>query len=45
MLRKITIFIPVPETWMSQTEMENLAAFVLRAAQKAPDWENTQFDL
>lgn len=32
----------VPETWMSQTEIENLAAFVLRAAQKAPDWGNTR---
>lgn len=35
----------VPETWMSQTEIENLAAFVLRAAQKAPGWGTNQFDL
>lgn len=28
----------VPETWMQQDEIENLAAFVLRAAQKAPGW-------
>ncbi len=35
----------VPETWISQTEIENLAAFVLRAAQKAPGWGTTQFDL
>ena len=35
----------VPATWMSQTEIENLAAFVLRAAQKAPGRGATQFDL
>lgn len=35
----------VPETWMSQTEIENLAAFVLRAAQKVPGWGTTKFDL
>ncbi|MEG4998764.1 MULTISPECIES: photosystem II cytochrome PsbV2 [unclassified Microcoleus] len=28
----------VPESWMQQDEIENLAAFVLRAAQKAPGW-------
>ncbi|MEZ2238774.1 photosystem II cytochrome PsbV2 [Microcoleus sp.] len=28
----------VPESWMSQTQIEDLAAFVLRAAQKAPGW-------
>ncbi len=28
----------VPESWMSQPDIENLAAFVLRAAQKAPGW-------
>lgn len=28
----------VPESWMSQTELENLAAFILTAAQKAPGW-------
>ena len=28
----------VPESWMSQDEIESLAAFVLTAAQKAPAW-------
>ena len=28
----------VPESWMSQDEIESLAAFVLTAAQKAPGW-------
>jgi photosystem II cytochrome c550 len=28
----------VPENWLSQLELENLAAFVLRAAEKAPGW-------
>jgi photosystem II cytochrome c550 len=28
----------VPESWMSQEEVENLAAFILTAAQKAPGW-------
>jgi photosystem II cytochrome c550 len=28
----------VTERWMSQTEVENLAAFILRAAEKAPAW-------
>ncbi|MDI9634964.1 photosystem II cytochrome PsbV2 [Geitlerinema splendidum] len=28
----------VPESWMSQTQVDNLAAFILRAAQKAPGW-------
>ena len=28
----------VPESWMSQTQIQDLAAFVLRAAQKAPGW-------
>ncbi|MEG4799276.1 photosystem II cytochrome PsbV2 [Microcoleus sp. ARI1-B5] len=28
----------VPESWMRQTEIENLAAFVLRAAKIAPGW-------
>jgi photosystem II cytochrome c550 len=35
----------VPETWMSQPEIEGLAAFVLRAAQKAPGWGTDKFDL
>lgn len=28
----------VPETWLSQEQIENLAAFIIRAAQKAPGW-------
>lgn len=28
----------VPESWMPQEQVEKLAAFVLRAAQKAPGW-------
>ncbi|WP_293129244.1 photosystem II cytochrome PsbV2 [Microcoleus sp. bin38.metabat.b11b12b14.051] len=34
----------VPESWMRQTEIENLAAFVLRAAQKAPGWGVDNFE-
>lgn len=34
----------VPESWMSQTEVENLAAFVIRAAQKAPGWGVDNFE-
>lgn len=33
----------VPETWMPQAEIEKLAAFVLRSAQKAPGWGSTSF--
>lgn len=33
----------VPETWMPQERVEKLAAFVLRAAQKAPGWGTSQF--
>ncbi len=33
----------VPETWMPQEQVEKLAAFVLRAAQKAPGWGTSQF--
>ena len=33
----------VPETWMPQEQIEKLAAFVLRAAQKAPGWGTKQF--
>ncbi|HEY9647630.1 MAG TPA: photosystem II cytochrome PsbV2 [Chroococcidiopsis sp.] len=33
----------VPESWMSSTEVENLAAFIIRAAQKAPRWGSTLF--
>lgn len=33
----------IPESWMSQTEVENLAAFILRAADRAPGWGTNQF--
>lgn len=33
----------VPEDWLSQKQVENLAAFVLRAAEKAPGWGTTSF--
>ncbi len=33
----------VPESWMPQEQIEKLAAFVLRAAQKAPGWGTTDF--
>lgn len=33
----------VPESWMPQAEVEQLAAFVLRAAQKAPGWGTSKF--
>lgn len=33
----------VPESWMSQAEVESLAAFVLTAAQKAPGWGTESF--
>ena len=33
----------VPESWMPQEQIEKLAAFVLRAAQKAPGWGTKQF--
>lgn len=33
----------VPESWMSQAEVENLAAFVLTAAQKAKGWGSENF--
>jgi photosystem II cytochrome c550 len=33
----------VPESWLSQKQVENLAAFVLRAAEKAPGWGTTSF--
>ncbi len=33
----------VPESWLSETEAENVAAFILRSAQKAPGWGNTTF--
>ncbi|MBE9186283.1 photosystem II cytochrome PsbV2 [Microcoleus sp. LEGE 07076] len=34
----------VPESWMPQAEIENLAGFVLRAAQKAPGWGVEDFE-
>jgi len=34
----------VPESWMSQEQVEKLAAFVLRAAQKAPGWGIDTFE-
>jgi photosystem II cytochrome c550 len=33
----------VPESWMSQEQVENLAAFILTAAQKAPGWGSETF--
>jgi photosystem II cytochrome c550 len=33
----------VPESWMPQDQIEKLAAFVLRAAQKAPGWGTADF--
>jgi photosystem II cytochrome c550 len=33
----------VSENWMDQATIENLSAFVLRAAQKAPGWGITSF--
>jgi photosystem II cytochrome c550 len=33
----------VPESWMPSEQIENLAAFVLRAAQKAPGWGTQNF--
>ncbi len=34
----------VPESWMPQAQIENLAAFLLRAAQKAPAWGVENFE-
>lgn len=33
----------VPVSWLSDQEAEQLAAFILRSAQKAPGWGNTTF--
>lgn len=33
----------VPETWMPPEQIEKLAAFVLRAAEKAPGWGTSAF--
>lgn len=33
----------VPETWLSQQQVENIAAFVLTAAKQAPGWGAEEF--
>lgn len=33
----------VPESWLSEEDAQNVAAFILRSAQKAPGWGNTTF--
>ncbi|NET32430.1 MAG: photosystem II cytochrome PsbV2 [Cyanothece sp. SIO1E1] len=33
----------VPDTWMSQTEIENLSAFILKAAENVPGWGPESF--
>ncbi len=33
----------VPESWLSQAEVENLAGFILRAAEKAKGWGTASF--
>jgi len=33
----------VPESWLDDSALENLAAFILRAAQKAPAWGTENF--
>ncbi|WP_313949278.1 photosystem II cytochrome PsbV2 [Leptolyngbya sp. FACHB-261] len=33
----------VPESWLSDAQVTNLAAFILRAAQEAPGWGNAIF--
>ncbi|WP_421658585.1 photosystem II cytochrome PsbV2 [Leptothermofonsia sp. ETS-13] len=33
----------VPESWLSQQQIENLAGFILRAAQVAPGWGTETF--
>jgi photosystem II cytochrome c550 len=33
----------ISEKWLAQPQIENLSAFVLRAAQKAPGWGITSF--
>lgn len=35
----------VSESWMSQEQIEDLAAFVIRAAQKDPAWGSKQFEV
>ena len=34
----------VTEKWMPEEKVENLAAFILRAAEKAPGWGSDRFD-
>ncbi len=34
----------VPETWLSDEQLANLAAFLLRAADKGPGWASRQID-
>lgn len=34
----------ITKRWMSEEEVEKLAAFILRAAEKAPGWGSTSFD-
>lgn len=34
----------ISENWMSDKEVENLAAFILRAAEKAPGWGTERFE-
>lgn len=33
----------IPTSWMSQPQVEHLAAFILRAAEKAPGWGGMKF--
>jgi photosystem II cytochrome c550 len=33
----------VPESWLAQGEVENLSAFILRAAEKAKGWGSSSF--
>lgn len=33
----------VPESWLGTEQVENMAAFILRAAQKAPGWGTEEF--
>ncbi len=33
----------VPESWLAQSEVENLAGFILRAAEKAKGWGSANF--
>jgi photosystem II cytochrome c550 len=35
---------PIPDSWLSTTEVEAIAGFILRAAQKAPGWGIETFE-